>query len=261
MMHVLHFGTKEQQARKDAETTFTADTRDFMEGLEGEILVNFKREWGVVPTEQYLKAISVGQVAAIDIDATLYNLERISEEIMIANRVAANMYTHTRDLSQEDKGYLLVCLFLADLIGRRSLEGMLFTQKIQEQMYQQELPSMAHKYTLCAYIIVINMFMLLWTLYVAGYDSNKFFNSFFYITFICVLGQDVMIDVLMKSIYDFFIPNIIYDSVSYAKHLCDNHIDNLVSASIPHSVFEGYSASRYLHASHFYADTLEFSVE
>ena len=65
----------------------------------------------------------------------------------------------------------------------------------------------------------------------------------------------------MKSIYDFFIPNIIYDSVSYAKHLCDNHIDNLVSASIPHSVFEGYSASRYLHASHFYADTLEFSVE
>ena len=51
MMHVLHFGTKEQQARKDAETTFTADTRDFMEGLEGEILVNFKREWGVARTE------------------------------------------------------------------------------------------------------------------------------------------------------------------------------------------------------------------
>ena len=258
---IMQFETKGELAIQDMGQTFDSDIRQYMNELAGDTLIEFKNIWAVIPSGSYLKAMSMGRVAAFDIDAHLYNLDRICDEIMQANRVAAQMYSHTRQLSQEDKGYLLMCLFMADLMGRRTLEGLLFYRKIQEHMYQHELPSMAKKFIVFAYIIGINGFMLLWSLYVAGYDSNRFFNSFFYVTFACVLGQDVMIDVMVKTLYDFLIPNTIHESILYARRMCFEHMESLVSSGQSLSAFEGYSSSRYLHASHFYADTLENSVE
>ncbi len=258
---LIHFGIKEEQARQESQNTFTNDTRDYMETLHGEALIDFKRQWGIVPPSSYLRAMSTGRVAVFDIDASLYNLDKISEEILEANRMAAHMYTHTRELCQQAKGYLLLCLFLSDIMGRRSLEGRLFSQKIQEEMYQHELPSMAHKYTVYAYIIGMNVFMLLWSLYVAGYDSNRFFDSFFYVTFACTLGLDMMTDVFMKVIYDFMIPNTIHNHILYAKHECEKHINSVISSEVPFHKYESYSSSRYLHASYFYADTFESSLE
>ena len=48
-----------------------------METLHGEALIDFKRQWGIVPPSSYLRAMSTGRVAVFDIDASLYNSQNV----------------------------------------------------------------------------------------------------------------------------------------------------------------------------------------
>ena len=115
--------------------------------------------------------------------------------------------------------------------------------------------------TLALWIIALNILFILLAIIVTWKDNNFWFYSFFSLTFAIAYGLDMIVHFFSILIHDFLIPNIIYDTVIFAKQICMDHFANFISSDITSSNYETFSASRYLHASHLYAQSLEQSIE
>jgi hypothetical protein len=115
--------------------------------------------------------------------------------------------------------------------------------------------------TLALWIIAFNIFFILLAVIITWKDNNFWFYSFFSLTFAIAYGLDMIVHFFSILIHDFLIPNIIYDTVMFAKQICMDHFETFISSNFPFSNYETFSASRYLHASHLYAQSLEQSIE
>ena len=99
------------------------------------------------------------------------------------------------------------------------------------------------------------------SLFLFGEDNPGWFQSFFFIALGFTLTFDAFVDFMLILITDILIPNMISPAVLYAKRICEGLVQNVCSATYSLDNYESFSSSRYLHASHFYADCVEFSIE
>ena len=99
------------------------------------------------------------------------------------------------------------------------------------------------------------------SLFIFGQDSTNWFQSFFFIAFVFVVTFDVLADFIMILVCDILIPNMIHSAVMYAKSICSGQAQTISNKSCSLDRYDSFSASRYLHASHFYSDCVEFSIE
>lgn len=99
------------------------------------------------------------------------------------------------------------------------------------------------------------------SLFIFGQDNTNWFQSFFFIAFVFVVTFDVLADFFMILVCDILIPNMIHSVVMYAKSICSGQAQTISTKSYSLDRYDSFSASRYLHASHFYSDCVEFSIE
>lgn len=90
-----------------------------------------------------------------------------------ANDLAAKMFKETRLLSQHDRGYILMCQFVTDIIGRRQVEGRLLAAILAANMSITKLPTASDKTILTVYIALLNIGLVIFSLYWAGGDNGK----------------------------------------------------------------------------------------
>lgn len=92
-------------------------------------------------------------------------------------------------------------------------------------------------------------------------DNGHWFESFFFIAISFTFAFEILVDLISIIVCDIFLPNMIYPVVMYAKRMCEHHMEKLCSVNYPLDYYDSFSSSRYLHASHFYADCIELSIE
>jgi hypothetical protein len=126
---------------------------------------------------------------------------------------------------------------------------------------QQKLPSGGQWSAALFICFALLAFIILFTLYIMGNDSGFWFESFFFIALGFTLAFEILVDLISIVICDVFLPNMIYPVVMYAKRICEHHMEKLCSLNYPLDHYDSFSSSRYLHASHFFADCIELSIE
>ena len=107
--------------------TLVGDLKDFLSHIKAhEAAAEFKNEWGMSANATSLiqRWSKINKVAP-DSDSvySFPKLHLVVDEMARAKDRAAKLYSHAKLLSSHDKGYLLMCLFIADLVGRRTVEG------------------------------------------------------------------------------------------------------------------------------------------
>ena len=267
---------------------FTADFSDFVNHTGASSFSNeLKSEWGVTsPSRSCMSLFKRNSVlpapVAENIEAALYipRISDIAKEMSRANTLAASMFMKTRSLEEHEKRYLLMDMFVADVIGRNTPEGKLFSSftmptvviysSISLLIYnilclyfyiQQILPSLGQWLVVLFFCVILVVFFIVFSLFVLGKDSTVWFQSFFFLAIGFTIVFEILADFVSVSICDVLIPNMIYSAVTYTKRICEHQAQKLSSLTYPLDYFDSFSSSRYLHASHFYADCIEFSIE
>jgi len=239
------------------------DLHDFSEKIKN---TKFKKEfllkWGAENSQTTLRRTKLRSIQVQPLSLSLFDkMDIISKEILKVIDNALLLKSNHVDLSESDKGFLLITQFITDLLGASSPEGRLFTSIYNEKIKIENTPELIKKFLILGIIILINVSFILVVISVTIYDDEVWFYSFFPATFAITLVLDMIVHFLSVLIHNFLIPNIIHDTVMFAKQICMDHFENFISSNFPFSNYETFSASRYLHASHLYAQSLEQSIE
>ena len=123
------------------------------------------------------------------------------------------------------------------------------------------MPTFQLKIILDVFLLLVILFFVVASLYISGTDNEQFFNSFFYIAIGFVVAEGIVIDFFTSVFCDVLVPNLIYDAVLYLRGICQEHIENLCSHRRKLDYYCNFSSTRYLHASNFFAKSLQDSVE
>jgi hypothetical protein len=150
-------------------------------------------------------------------------MDIISKEILKVIDNALLLKSNHVDLSESDKGFLLIRQFLIDLLGASSPEGKLFTSIYNEKIKIENTPESTKKFVILGIIILINLSFILVVISVTIYDDEVWFYSFFPATFVITLVLDMIVHFLSVLIHNFLIPNILHDTVMFAKQICMDH--------------------------------------
>lgn len=114
--------------------SLTRDLNDFAYHIsEHHASDEFKQEWGITQSS-FLGLIPNSREVSIDKLENVDKMPIIAKEMSKANEKAAKLFSETKSSLSYEKGYFLMCLYVSDLIGRRSIEGRMFEFIMKNEM-------------------------------------------------------------------------------------------------------------------------------